>query len=176
VTVRGRLDRRFVDTDRQRIGDYKTGQVDALCNPTQMLKGRSLQVPLYALAAGEPPATIEILALDPLLADDAREVREFSVFKSVGLSNGFGETLDVLVDLRERGIFPLRSGEHCRYCAYTLACRRGHPPTEHREELAADGADYRGLGGKSTKKPLLVNLQGDSGDLGDPGDPGENDE
>ncbi len=57
----------------------------------------------------------------------------------------------------------MKDSRGCDYCPYTLACRHKHPPTVEREEHAADGADYAGLGAKSkTRKRTLAEVRGEA--------------
>jgi len=156
--VRGRFDRRFETPVGPIVGDYKTGRMEGLGNPTLMLKGQSLQVPLYWMLA-DPPVTVEVLGIGPKHEDeessDARLV--FRGFGDEPSGPGFLETMRILVRLIDEGVFPLYSSKACGWCDYRLACREAHPPTVEREHAARDARPFRALGDKSaTKLPLLA--------------------
>jgi ATP-dependent helicase/nuclease subunit B len=160
--VRGRFDRRFDTPQGPVVGDYKTGQVEDLDDPTAMLKGQKLQVPLYWMLA-EPAVTVEVLGIGPKHdKEDSSGTRlSFRGFDTPGHAReGFLETLRILAQLVERGIFPLHPSKACRWCDYSSACREAHPPTLEREEASADSRLFRMLGSKSvTKLPLLPLLE-----------------
>jgi ATP-dependent helicase/nuclease subunit B len=161
IEIYGRFDRRWILDDRILIGDYKTsGRLSDRAEPRSMLKGLELQVPLYRMLSGED-STVELLGVGPFYASDDEEDRRvsFAGFAKEALDAGFSETLRTLVDLARRGRFPLRSERHCAWCAYRLACRRNHPPTLHREWLDVDGRRYARLQRKSTRGPLLKDVE-----------------
>lgn len=158
VRVSARFDRTVSRKDGScLIGDYKTsGNLDKRTNVADMLKGRALQVPLYALLAGEA-AEVELLGVGPGFGTEETGDYRFP-FPGFGdeQRRGFTETMRVLLTLRERGIFPLRSDTHCNWCAYSAACRQNHAPTVDREAIANDGAEYRRVGKKTSRSPLLA--------------------
>jgi RecB family exonuclease len=144
LTVRARFDRVLAGPDGRVIGDYKTGRdLEKRTNVSAMLSGRELQVAIYVLMTGHP---VELLGVGP--RRDA-EPAGFYGFKSDDEKNGVLETLRVVSALADRGLFPIRPGDHCRSCDYRRACRRGHPPTEFREEQAPDIRDARSCWSKT---------------------------
>jgi len=161
VVVHGRLDRRWLGDDRTLIGDYKTsGRLTDRVEQRSMLKGHELQVPLYQMLAGED-STVELLGVGPHYALEDEEDRRvsFAGFPKDELRQGFLETLRSLLDLARRGRYPLRADRHCSWCAYRLACRRNHPPTLYREGLDPDGQRYARSQDKSTRKPLMKDVE-----------------
>jgi RecB family exonuclease len=162
IRLEGRLDREFRQGERRLIGDYKTGEITGLADPARMLKGASLQVPLYRLLAGGSP-TVEVLGVgpmhDPVQGEPAERRVVFEGFAAGELDEGFRETARVLLDLVFRGRFPLRADDHCAWCPYARACRHRHPPTLERERNAKDASDFVDLAGKSTKKPTLETVR-----------------
>jgi ATP-dependent helicase/DNAse subunit B len=154
-SIRGKFDRLFDGDDGLRVGDYKTStSLDDRVNPTQMLKGRTLQVPLYRMMAG-PDATVELLGVHPDLDIDGEGHREeFAGFKNDEISGSFMDTMRVLLRMRRDGVFPFHPDDmRCTWCDYTTACRRQHPPTLDRESNLSDAADYRRVLTKSSTKP-----------------------
>ena len=125
--VEGRFDRVQASTEGPVVGDYKTsGNLKKRVHLTSMLKGLTLQVPLYHLLAGEA-SEVELLGVGPAYPGDETgepEVAAFAGFDTGEQSEGFRETLRVLLGLARAGRFPLMKGEHCRWCAWSRACRR----------------------------------------------------
>jgi hypothetical protein len=111
-----------------------------------MLSGAALQVPIYALLSALP---VELLAVGP---NPDVDVLRFENFKSDEQRTGFLETLRIVAALSEAGRFPIRPGSHCDRCDYRSACRRGHPPTEYREDHA-ETLGTRGLLSKTASCP-----------------------
>lgn len=158
LVVRARFDRVLRGPDGQVVSDYKTGgDVSARVKPTAMLSGSSLQVPIYALLNGSP---VELLGVGRD-HDPATDVALFDGFASDEQRRGFLETLVVLADLAGEGRFPIHPGDHCDWCDYRAACRRGHPPTLYREEHAADVKDARDCWRKTAKLPTLGAVRGE---------------
>ncbi|HZN53797.1 MAG TPA: PD-(D/E)XK nuclease family protein [Candidatus Polarisedimenticolaceae bacterium] len=162
IAVRARLDRVLRGSQGQVVGDYKTGGDLALrTRPAEMLSGKELQVAIYALLTGFP---VELLGVGPRHAaetgeeTDARFVR-FEGFDKTALRDGVVETLGAVLALASSGRFPIRAGSHCGFCDYASACRKGHPPTEYREEQAEDIADARDCWGKKVKSPSLSSVR-----------------
>ena len=123
-----------------------------------MLKGQTLQVPLYHLLAGG--AQVELLRIRPGVNEqDSPGRTSFGGFADGPPSEGFNETVRILLDLHRRGCFPLHKGNHCEWCAFTRACRRNHPPTAERESQAEDTELYRMLSKKSLKTPTIKLLR-----------------
>jgi len=157
VRVRGRFDRRLVGDDETIVSDYKTsGDLSDRVNPTQMLKGTALQVPLYAAMAG-PDSAVELLGVGPRFeyGADGDYRHPFDGFKKEEIERGFRETMRVLLELRSDGVFPFRSGHHCSWCPYDQACRRNDPPSIDREKASPDSLRYRLLSKKNRYKPIL---------------------
>ncbi len=151
LIVRARFDRVMRGRDGGLVGDYKTGRnLKDRVHAGAMLSGTALQVPIYALLSALP---VELLGVGP--HPDVDVIR-FESFKSDEQRNGFLETLRVVVALADAGRFPLRPGPHCEWCDYRSACRRGHPPTEYREDHAADIQDARDCWSKTGKLPSLA--------------------
>ncbi len=148
LRVRARLDRMLAAEGQALVGDYKTsGKLDKRADRSVMLKGQTLQVPVYAFLAGEG-AQVELLGVGPdhdpaggALPEERRVA--FEGFGSAEPEAGFLETLRVLATLLEKGRFPLHKDRHCAWCEVAAACRRNHPPTVHREDVAPDVEDYR---------------------------------
>jgi len=160
LRIRGRFDRRLGLDERILVGDYKTsGNLTHRRDAKEMLRGQTLQVPLYAMLAGEK-AEVQLLGVGPDF-DPAEEVATpaFSGFGKENQTAGFRETLRELIDLRSRACFPIRKHDKvCGWCAYREACRATHPPTEERELHSRDGELLRLLQAKSTKAPQLIDL------------------
>jgi hypothetical protein len=167
VEVHGRVDRVGRCEKRVAIADYKTGgRIDHRVNVTRLLKGDYLQVPLYE-ALGEPTTTsVELLGVgphfDPEITEESDRRVVFGGFEAAE-SEGFRETLRVLVALATSGIHPLRDGHHCGYCDYRSACARAHPPSKERVEQAVDHRDFFDVRGKSARKPLLRDVRAKAG-------------
>jgi len=131
---------------------------------TEMLKGNTLQVPLYAGLAGAG-ASVELLGVgpeyDPGSGRRASHRRAgFDGFPPGEIEEGFRETVRVLIRLARGGRFPLREGRHCEWCAYASACRRNDPPTRHREDHAVDSRDFRDVAEKNkSNKPTLARVR-----------------
>jgi ATP-dependent helicase/nuclease subunit B len=162
LIVKARYDRISVGAGGSVIGDYKTGgSLGARIAPSAMLSGEKLQVPLYALLE---EAAVELLGVgprhvpEPGAAPDPRFER-FDGFKNEAQRGGVIETLHVLARLPVDGRFPLRAGQHCRYCDYADACRRHHPPTEHRESSASDTRDVRDCWDKQNGAPRIADVR-----------------
>lgn len=162
LIVKARFDRIVEGEDGRVVGDYKTGgNNEERAKTGPMLTGARLQVPIYALLEG---VAVELLGVgpghlpQPDEEEDPRFVR-FDGFKTREQREGVLETLRVLADLAAAGRFPIRPGDHCGHCDYAAACRRGHPPTEHREEHAPDVADARDCWEKTDRKPTLADVR-----------------
>jgi len=160
----GRFDRLLRTGNDILVTDYKTsGKLADKTNVTMMLKGLSLQVPLYALLAGDG-AAVELLGVGPGYEPEEQGRPASSRFD--GLQGreleGLLETLRVLVGLAERGLYPMNPSHACTWCSYTSACRRNHAPTQERELAARDTIDFRDLAAKNrTKFPLLADVRAD---------------
>ncbi len=172
VRLEGRIDRLDMsrgegEPKRLRVLDYKTG--GSLKSDTRScLRGRVLQLPLYALAAGVlfggPAASSEVEAelrgISPELS------RKFGPFPRAPLSEKvlgdlrgpFLRTLGLLAGLVERGCFPFARDRHCEYCGFQAACPRRHPPSILRQE------SYEGLAAwRETTRKYLKDFQKEAG-------------
>ncbi len=161
VDAVGRFDRVLRSGGNVVVADYKTsGNLAPKTDVTAMLKGRSLQAALYGLLAGE--AAVELLGVGPQFDPDDDERPSRSLYEGVqgAQRDGLLETLRVLIQLVERGVYPINPDNHCSWCPYACACRRNHAPTLQRERHARDSDDYRDLAGKNkTKLPLLADVR-----------------
>jgi ATP-dependent helicase/nuclease subunit B len=153
--VGGRFDRVLEGANGLVVGDYKTsGKLADRVNPTQMLKGQRLQVPLYRRIAGEG-VHVELLGVGPTF-DPERARETFEGFPKPELEAGFDDTMRTLLGLRSKGVFPLLPNKiYCEWCRYEQACRRNHPPTLDREEHDPDSLELARIRKKSTR-----NLEG----------------
>ncbi len=152
--IRGRFDRRLEGAAVTTVGDYKTsGALERRVKQADMLKGKALQVPLYWMLAGGD-ASVELLGLGPDFNPSRADYRhEFPGFDGE-LRDSFLGTMRTLIDLRNRGTFPLHKQDRvCSWCTYRQACRRNHPPTLEREKLYEETLAYQALHTKSTRKP-----------------------
>ena len=165
VVVRARFDRVLRGPENGVVGDYKTGRnLAERVKPGAMLSGSALQVPIYALISGLP---VELLGVGPGHdhGEDSEadaDVARFDRFKSAEERDGVLETLRVAASLAAAGRFPIHRGGHCDWCDYRSACRRGHPPTEFREERSADVRDARDCWRKTAKLPTLAAVRGEA--------------
>lgn len=158
--VRGRLDRTLVRDGKTLVGDYKTsGNVDRRVSPTNMLRGETLQAPLYRMLAGNR-AEVELLGVGPDFdtTDDAHRF-EFGGFATETQEAGFLETGRTLLRLRRVGVFPFNPGHHCSFCRFTEGCRRNDPPSGDREAQAEDSRAFHRTQKKSTRSPRLADLE-----------------
>jgi RecB family exonuclease len=180
LRLTGRFDRLHLHADgRVVVTDYKTGGgLEEFVAPREFLKGRRLQMPLYALMAaagrlrgsgeevsGERASiAVEVLGVGPRFErepDEARAVLEAAVLDAT--KEGFLETLAVLLRLGDAGLYPLNETPFCTFCEFRRACRRGHPATLDR--LANNPAlrDYALLRRKSSRAKLLAQVARDAG-------------
>jgi PD-(D/E)XK nuclease superfamily len=157
LVIRARFDRVLTGNSARVVSDYKTGRhLASRIGSSAMLSGSALQVPIYALIAN---ASVELLGVG---RDNEPEVVVFEDFKNREQRDGVLETLRVAATLAVAGRFPIRPDDHCRNCDYRSACRRGHPPTEFREDHAEDVRDARDCWAKSVKTPSLAAVRGES--------------
>lgn len=163
LRVHGRFDRLLRTGAGPAIGEYKTaGDIARRGDVTPMLRGTTLQAPLYHLLSGG--ASVEVLGVGPDHdpeegAGDKERVARFEGFDSGALREGFLESLEVLDSFPRRGAYPLLDDVLCRWCAYTSACRKDHTPTRTRHER--EDADLRDLRRKTkSKSPTLALVRG----------------
>jgi RecB family exonuclease len=158
LVFHARFDRVLRGPNGQVVSDYKTGgDVSTRVKPAAMLSGGALQVPIYALLSGSP---VELLGVG-LNHDPAIDVAGFDGFASDEQRRGFLETLVVLANLAGQGRFPIHPGDHCDWCDYRPACRRGHPPTLFREAHATDVKDAHDCWRKTAKLPTVSAVRGE---------------
>lgn len=158
IVVRGRFDRIVRQEGQVVVSDYKTSpKLRTMASTSDMLKGQTLQAPLYRLLAGGAPVELLGVGPDNDPADVRSELRRvtFDGFDRSDHEAGFRETLDVLVGLARAGGFPFNKGRHCGRCAYDRACRRNHPPAAHRNLHAPDTEQYRLVLKKNTREPTI---------------------
>jgi RecB family exonuclease len=166
LRVHGKFDRLLRTGGGPVIGEYKTaGDIARRGDVTAMLRGTTLQAPLYHLLSGG--AAVEVLGVGPDhdpeegAGDDERLAR-FEGFDSDALREGFLESLEVLASSPQRGVYPLLDDVACRWCAYVSACRKDHAPTASRHER--EDSDLRDLRRKTkSKAPTLALVRGEGG-------------
>ncbi len=160
LTVHGRLDRVIGRDGEQIVGDYKTsGNLEGQTDPSQALKGLKLQAAIYQLLS-QPDTEVELLGVAPYYERHPTRGDRASLQLDHATREGVRETLRVLSELLDRGSFPMaRDDGPCRYCAYRPACRRAHPPTRERDDLAEDTADFRALKSKNTRRVRVLEKQ-----------------
>jgi hypothetical protein len=104
-------------------------------------------------------AAVELLGVG---CDNEPEYELFTGFKKPEHQEGVLETLRVAAALAHAGRFPIRPGDHCNNCDFRPACRKGHPPTEFRNDRAADVRDARDCWSKSGKAPTLAAVRAET--------------
>jgi RecB family exonuclease len=150
LEVEGRIDRILRRPDGGlRVGDYKTGRrFDQFLQPTEVRRGRSLQVPAYALVVaarrGTRDVVGEVLPVPRHPRRDRDDEREKQ--RSLDLAELERVALPALAELEKRlasGDFPLRPEEFaCSHCPYTIACRYAQPDSVERSKEAPERASY----------------------------------
>ncbi len=168
LAMRGRADRidRLADGSL-RVIDYKTGNnPGAVLSTSDILKGRRLQMPVYA-AMAEQTLNAElrdlgVRAVQPELLANGEfwlKWRYASDFLGGKFSDALRETLRVLADVRATGTFVPSNDANkvCRFCDFRAACRRLHPPSRERvfNSDRAEVRRYLGLRSKSIYAPML---------------------
>jgi RecB family exonuclease len=148
------------------ISDYKTsGKLEKWIRPEEYLRFRQVQLPFYAVLAGEMgkrgPVISEALGLGPAFFPERGFVRSEPVALdpetfTEDLRRGFLESLAALDVLVTDGAFPFHSDEFtCQWCEFRNACRRRHYPTRERVEHASDFDLYFAMLKKTKTKPLI---------------------
>ncbi len=153
LELKGRVDRIVGTPDGVlRVGDYKTSRNFAKpVAPVRVQRGLSLQVPLYALAVAALRNTHDVIGealpipvrpeRDPDRGRETERSLELTEIEALALP-----VLGELAGLLERGSFPFhRDSEECRYCPYTIACRREHGPSRERIAASPGLANWREL-------------------------------
>lgn len=152
LDVEGRIDRIVQRPDGSlRVGDYKTGSFKKQLAKLEILRGRSLQLPLYTLAVAQSCATdavsAEVLPVPRHPQRDRDEAR--SEERSLPLSDLETLSQPALAELERllaRGDFPFRSDElGCAHCPHTIACRYAQPESEARSRAAQEREAYFAL-------------------------------
>jgi len=154
LQVRGTADRILqLSSGEVRVSDYKTRRdTRNLLRPSWIRKGIALQIPLYLLAVGEkhPDGNVvgEALAV-PLRPERDRDGRreKRTLLSLEDAAEQALPAIDVLTRLLHAGAFPFRRDAHCSHCAYVVACRKAHPPSEERVRSAAPFREYFELHG-----------------------------
>jgi len=187
IAVRGRIDRVTRDgAGGIVVADFKTGRdLEGHVAMRGLLKGRRLQMALYALLAeasragwggGDRAIAVEVIGIGPEHAggieppaeDEPRGYPARAALdpkKFLECREGILETIGVLAKLAASGFFPLDpASERCRYCPYARACRRSHAPTLARLRAAPPAADFYRLRGKSTRARTLADVKDAEGD------------
>jgi hypothetical protein len=173
LEVLGRFDRIVAGPEGIVVSDYKTsGELERHVSPARMLKGLSLQMPLYLLLAeslaarGELEATpvrADVLGVGPAYDADARASLERATLAKY--REALLETLGVLLELSAGGTFPLNEASWlCEHCPYARACRRWHVPTLRRIASAPDASDYALVRRKHTRQPTLETVRQKGGE------------
>ncbi len=122
ITLQGRLDRIERNGQQQAIVDYKTGHIPAIA---EVESGEAVQLPFYALLAGEGMTISEVA----YLALDQEKVKEKIALQDEylqELSQGIGVRLAGVVSEMHAGRqLPAWGDERsCGYCTMSGVCRR----------------------------------------------------
>jgi RecB family exonuclease len=154
LEVRGRADRVVrTPSGALRVGDYKTSRDSApFVRQRNVERGTALQVPLYTLAAASAFDTSavsgEVLSVPLRPERDRRGERTRERLLDLeAVRASTSRPLGVLHDLLRDGHFPFRAHDGCRYCPYSIACRRSHPPSARRVASYSGFARYLDLQG-----------------------------
>jgi RecB family exonuclease len=188
--LHGRFDRLLRNDNEVVVADYKTGgKPEDHVDLANILKGRRLQMALYALMAeagnsgeeGErataraasatapgtpgPRVEVEVLGVGPEFEPDPDAARaRLDMEKFNRARAGIFETLEVLEHLAAGGLFPLNEGsERCEWCHFRRACRRSHPATLERLAARPELLDYIQLRRKNTRRPFLADVESAGG-------------
>ncbi|MEE9280199.1 MAG: PD-(D/E)XK nuclease family protein [Myxococcota bacterium] len=139
LDVSGRVDRIVRSAaGTLRVGDYKTSRDPGVfVRQPEVERGTALQVPLYTLAAASAfdTSTVigEILSVPLRPERDPRGERgRERQLDLEAVEESTPRPLSVLRELLRDGHFPFRAHDGCRYCAYAVACRKGHPASARR--------------------------------------------
>ncbi len=153
LELEGRVDRIVHLPDGGlRVGDYKTSRdFGKPVAPASVRRGTSLQVSLYALAVASDRSTLAVVG--EALPVPVRPERDRDGGRETERSLELAEiemfafpVLEELAGLLARGSFPFHfEREECRYCPYTIACRREHGPSRERIASAEPLSAWRAL-------------------------------
>lgn len=140
------------------ISDYKTGRgrIEDLASPTQIARGRQLQLMIYGLvarASGAPIARIEALRIHPDLdAVERKGAAAIEGLRFAELESPVVSALAVLVRMARAGHYPITlEDEPCVSCDFRPACRRAHAPTRQRHSAFEAASAYYALGDVEVK-------------------------
>jgi RecB family exonuclease len=152
LDVEGRIDRIIhPPSGALRVGDYKTGSFKKRLSRAEIRKGRSLQIPLYALAVarsrGRDDVVAEMLLVPRYPQRDRDDVRlEERSLPLADLALEARAPLAAIQQLLARGDFPFREEERaCSYCPHTLGCRYAQPESAARSRAAPEREAYFAL-------------------------------
>jgi len=174
LRLHGRVDRLDEAPGTLRIIDYKSGgwfsrEVKEI--GVQLLKGRQLQLVLYALMLADRVRSkqnliAELRGVTPeQLASAGGQLPRKPLGRKVWQHEaGLLETIAVIDELGKSGTFPPRKGFQCQWCEYRAACPRHHKPTEQRLATLTELDDWRLLSEKSTKAAKIADVLGEQGD------------
>ncbi len=148
LRVRGVVDRIDAMHDGGlRVIDYKTGRnPDLANNPYEILRGRQLQMPIYAMLTAQAlrarATELGVRAVRPdwHTHEELWHVwRRAADFLAGSMRDDLLDTLRRLAVLRASGTFvPSMDRENaCRFCDYRAACHRLHPPSRERVTSSA---------------------------------------
>ncbi|MDQ3758043.1 MAG: PD-(D/E)XK nuclease family protein, partial [Actinomycetota bacterium] len=160
VAFRGKVDRVDAAPDGSRLVvlDYKTGShqryVGLGDDPVQA--GRSLQLPLYAMAARARFGPVPTEAAYWFVSERA-DYRRFPVALDQGTNARFLAVLDAIADGIEAGVFPANPGKedgrrrhaHCAVCPYDSVCPRDRRQAWERVQDDPVLAPYHRLAGEN---------------------------
>jgi ATP-dependent helicase/nuclease subunit B len=158
LTFRGKIDRVDAAPDGSRVVvlDYKTGSIVRYrgLHDDPVQAGRSLQLPLYALAARQRFGDVPTAAAYWFVSERA-DYRRFPVVLDDRTTARFTEVLDAVADGIEAGVFPGNPGRedgrrrhaHCGICPYDRVCPRDRMQTWERAQGDPALEPYRRLAG-----------------------------
>lgn len=159
LAFRGRIDRVDLSPDGSRVVvlDYKTGSARAAyrqLDKDPLAAGRLLQLPVYALAAGQQFGTAEVEAYYWFVTEQGG-CPTFGYRVDEARLNAFRATLEVIAEGIKAGLFPARPGaysqgsfEHCRYCPYDPCCPADRGRAWQRKRSAPELERYLALVGE----------------------------
>ncbi len=152
--LRGTPDRVLtLNSGETRMGDYKSNSnVASYVRRPGMARGEVLQLPLYVLGTAQvkekETVSGEALPVEPWPLRDRNNQRAKRASLSLSdVEECVPRVLDVLATLQRDALFPFRRGLQCEFCAYEVACRKNHSPSEQRVTGATAFRDYFALHG-----------------------------
>lgn len=166
IHVGGKLDRILQHADGSYIfQDFKaSANLAPHIEPKKLLQGRRLQLPIYGLLLTQAKGT-NVMAGKSLgefisVGQGAENLdhREASRNDLPIMMDGIVETIQILVGMAKKGLFPYSSEEPpCSYCEFRSACRQGEAPTDRRVFSAKIFREYHKTQKKTKKNPLISN-------------------